>query len=174
MGSLRLSPERSSERWEGGHPGLCRSKPLEERSLGSLEPLPPFLPAVFDILRPTQGLSAKSHSQETNSISSHFRRKRTQVKEKKKVNSNYRKQKRILPKQKTKNINSSSHLPVRNLLQPRETWRISDEHYSGASHPITSKLWSDVRRGNWRANMYESLLTGLHICNNCLIQATRK
>lgn len=60
MGSLRLSPERSSERWEGGHPGLCRSKPREERSLGSLEPLPPFLPAVFDILRPTQGLSAKS------------------------------------------------------------------------------------------------------------------
>lgn len=68
----------------------------------------------------------------------------------------------------------SSYLSAQNLLQLKEMWRISDEHYSGASHPITKKLWSDVRRNNWRANMYESPLTGLHICNDCLIQAKRK
>lgn len=33
-GSLRQSQERNSEWWEGWHPGLCRSKPRQERSLG--------------------------------------------------------------------------------------------------------------------------------------------
>lgn len=42
-------------------------------------------------------------------------------------NGNYREQKIILKKKKKK---SSSHLPVQNLLQLRETGRISDEHYS--------------------------------------------
>lgn len=48
-------------------------------------------------------------------------------------------------------------------------WRILDEYYLGVSYLIIKKLWFDVRRNNWRVNMYEFFFIGLYICNDCLI-----